>query len=158
MRKIIKPGEKLFVYCCPFCGQVEALSQAEATVCPNCQTDMTLAEKLTEKDIKPKAPAEKQKIRISKEQNVVIEVGKLLEPVHLETPSAPAPRSLVTPVSKRKGRPPKKVLPTPATGEDNCGNCAKALTTQKGFTCKETCEAVTSKEWCPNHKKGTPVE
>ena len=42
MRLVVTPGEKFSKYICPFCGQVELLTEGEQPVCQNCGSEMEL--------------------------------------------------------------------------------------------------------------------
>lgn len=40
MRIVVTPGEKISKYICPFCGQVELLTEGENAICQNCGSEM----------------------------------------------------------------------------------------------------------------------
>ena len=42
MRMIVTPGEKISKYICPFCGQVEVLTDGENAICQNCGSEMVV--------------------------------------------------------------------------------------------------------------------
>ena len=42
MRIVVKPGENFSKYICPFCGQVELLTDGENAICQNCGSEMAV--------------------------------------------------------------------------------------------------------------------
>ena len=164
MRRIIKPGAKCCAFCCPFCGQVEILTEGdELNKCSNCGTEMLPAEELTkpvtfgsEKEIKEKQAEIDKLCGIIAERPPQYVVPPATPDPELDkgTPPTPAP-------PKKKGRPPKQPTqdkPQRKGDEPRCGNCGKAMKAMRDYTCKETCEAVRPGAWCEKYKRGTPMD
>ena len=147
MRRIITPGAKCCAFCCPFCGQVEILTEGdELNKCANCGTEMLPAEELKKQE-EPKPTPEEIKEAAAKAAFIDPRVEVI------ERPPQIAP--------KKKGRPPKQPTldkPQRKGDEERCGNCGKALRAVNGYTCKETCEGMRAGDWCEKYKRGTPID
>lgn len=172
MRKVITPGEKVYAYCCPFCCQVEILTESEAhKECSNCGTVMIAAEEISTKEVELVIVEGKNVLPLERvpEGNIVPPppakiVGRPPEwaaEKKAEPPSPPPEETPPAPAPKKKGRPPKRAAEDKSqrTGDqERCGNCCKAMKAMRDYTCKETCEAVRPGDWCEKYKRGTPID
>lgn len=125
--RIVVEKAKLEKFTCPLCGQVEMISAEEERKCSNCGTPYVL-----------EAAPEKKEESVKKEP---------LKPLWKEMPdNGPKQRM-------KSGRRPS----TWDKDTEICRNCQKAMKSNQGFTCKESCEGVKENDSCNLFSLGTPI-
>ena len=63
MRIIVKPGRVFKEYHCPFCGQIERLTEEEERICQNCRA--LLVESVTEEPVTTEAPKVEKEVEFT---------------------------------------------------------------------------------------------